>query len=214
MTTRGLALLIGGLGALLALGYLAGSLVTGPFENFLHDNIDTPAVRWLADHRSDGWNAFMRAATTLGAGAVITILTGAAAAFAYVSTRDLRWSAFFLLCGVGGTFLDKILKPLVGRDRPDLDPLYEVAGKSFPSGHATAITALWLALLVFAHYRWGRRAAWMWPLSLGIIVLVLVTRPYLGVHYPTDVLAGAFLSTGWVLLCLRATGVGRPAAQE
>ena len=213
MTRRDLALLFGGLFALLALGYLAGLLVTGPLESFLHDHIDTPAVRWFAEHRSDGWNTFMRGATTLGAGAVIVAITAAAAVFAYVSTRDVRWSVFFLLAGIGGTFLDKILKPQVGRERPDLDPLIDIGGKSFPSGHATATTALWLALLVFAHYRWGRRAAWMWPLSLGIIGLVLITRPYLGVHFPTDVLAGGLLSTGWVLLCQRCLRL-RPSAQE
>lgn len=214
MTRRDAISLVVGLFALLALGYGAGLLVIGPLEDFLTDHIDRPAIDWFADHRTPGWNTFMRGATTLGAGAVITALTAGAAVFAYVATGDVRWTVFFLLCGMGGTFLDKILKPLVGRDRPDFDALYEVGGKSFPSGHATGITALWLALLVFAHLRWGRRAVAMWPLSIGIIVLVLVTRPYLGVHYPIDVLAGALLSLGWVLLCRRFIGVGRPSLQE
>jgi undecaprenyl-diphosphatase len=214
LTRRDAVSLVVGLIALLGLGYAAGLLVTGPFDGFLHDNIDTPAIRWFADHRSDGWNTFMRVATTLGSGAMLISLTAATAVLAYVATRDIRWTVFFLLCGIGGTLLDKILKPLVGRERPDFDALYEVGGKSFPSGHATGITALWLALLVFAHLRWGRRAIVMWPLALGVVLLVLLTRPYIGVHYPTDVAAGALLSLGWVLLCLRFTRVGSPLTQE
>lgn len=207
-------LLIAGLLALTTAGYLVGLLVTRVFEGFFLEQIDRPAIDWFAENRSPFWNTFMRGATQLGAGAVVTALTVVTAAFAYLSTRDARWSGFILYAGLGGTFFDKILKPLVGRERPDFDRLIEIGGNSFPSGHATAITAFWLALALFFHHGWGRRAAWIWPMAVVVILVVLVTRPYLGVHYPVDVVGGALLSLGWVLLCLRFTRAPRRSRQE
>ena len=216
MTRRDAGLLLAGLVALAAVGYLVGILVTRVFDGFFLGSIDRPAIDWLAEHRSPFWNSFMRAATHVGAGAVVIALTIAAAVLAHVTTRDPRWTSFIALAGLGGVFLDKVLKPLVGRERPDFDRLIEIGGPSFPSGHATAVTGLWLALAFFLHLRWGRRAAPIWPVAIGLIVLVVVTRPYLGVHYPTDVVAGAVLSAVWVVLCLRVirSSPGPPGSPE
>jgi undecaprenyl-diphosphatase len=86
--------------------------------------------------------------------------------------------------------------------------LIEIGGNSFPSGHATATTALWLALALYAHLNF-RRGWLVWPFALSVIALVASTRPYLGVHYATDVVAGALLSAAWVVVCLRVTGLAR-----
>jgi membrane-associated phospholipid phosphatase len=206
MTRRDVTLLSAGFVALCVLGYVAGIFVTEVLDDFLADEVDLPALRWLAEHRTSFWTSFMRAATGLGNWWGVAFVTTVGAFAAYVTTRQARWSAFIVFAGLGGGMLDKILKPLVGRARPELDPVYEVGGRSFPSGHATAVTALWLALALFVYLRWRKK--WVWPVALGVILLVLFTRPYLGVHHPTDVVAGAALSTGWVLLCLRFTHVG------
>jgi undecaprenyl-diphosphatase len=201
-----------GLAGLLVVGWLAGLAVTQ--IGFVTDSIDRPAIDWLARNRTDLWNSIMRGATRLGSGAWLTILMSAAVAATYAWTKNLRWSGFVLIASVGGTALDKVLKPLVGRDRPDFDRLVEIGGKSFPSGHATGVTALWLAVGLVVHLRTQGRFKWIWWLCGGVILLVCVTRPYLGVHYPTDVIAGAALSAGWVALCARSVGIRERPPEE
>lgn len=103
-----------------------------------------------------------------------------------------------LLLAVGLLLTDQIsshlLKPLVGRERPcfALDEVtalvHQVHSRSFPSSHATnnfgAATILWLV----------RRGAWAW--WLAVAGLVALSRVYLGVHYPSDIVAGMFLGIG------------------
>jgi membrane-associated phospholipid phosphatase len=111
-----------------------------------------------------------------------------------------RWGdAIFWLLAVGGAgLLNIVAKLLFQRTRPDLwlSPSPE-STFSFPSGHAMGSMALVSTLLVLL---WPTR--WRWPtLILGAIfvLLVSVSRVYLGVHYPSDILAGWCASLGWVL---------------
>jgi len=115
-----------------------------------------------------------------------------------------RWrrAGFFLAIALlGSALLNEGMKVLVDRPRPTLVLLVEHArGLSFPSGHSQSTMAFALAcfLLVFsARPRWRR-----WAGLLFILPLVVGwTRTYLGVHYPTDVLAGWCLAAVWVLGC-------------
>jgi undecaprenyl-diphosphatase len=108
-----------------------------------------------------------------------------------------RWQGVYLFVAVGGaSALNYIIKPLVGRDRPQLwlSPTPETSF-SFPSGHSNASMALGLALILLA---WPTR--WRWPvLALSVIFIALIgfSRLYLGVHYPSDVLAGWTLAAVW-----------------
>jgi undecaprenyl-diphosphatase len=212
VTYKGVVALFAGLAALLGAGWLVGLAVTE--IDFITERIDRPAVEWLASNRTPFWNGFMRGATRLGSGVALTSATALAATATFLWTRDLRWGGFVLIASLGGTGLDKILKPIVGRERPDFDRLIEIGGNSFPSGHATGITALWLAVALVAYVGAGRRATWVWVLAGLVIGVVCLTRPYLGVHYPTDVVAGAALSSGWVALCALWTGVSSRPREE
>lgn len=214
MTRRDLAALLLSLSALLAGGWVVGYIVTDVLGSSLVDGVDRPLTDWIQDARSPAVNDFMRAATILGAGLVLSVMTLAAAAGAYAATRRIGWAVFILMSGLGGPVLDKVLKPLVGRPRPQVDPLIEIGGHSFPSGHATGITALCLALALFAHLHRGGRTLGAWILAGNLIALVGLSRPYLGVHWPTDVLAGTILSALWVLICFRFTRTARSPRPE
>lgn len=107
-----------------------------------------------------------------------------------------KWYAAGLWLGgtilFGAAILTKIIKKVVDRERPDILPLMEKTTESFPSGHATAATVFYgiigLAIILLMRGLWKRIVIGF--ITLGLIGFILVTRIYLGVHYPTDVIAG------------------------
>lgn len=111
-----------------------------------------------------------------------------------------RYAAELLLSMAGGVVLNELLKIWFQRPRPTTALLYQY-GLSFPSGHAMLSVAFYgcLAGLAVQH---GRH--WGWALALGSWAgLIGLTRVYLHVHYPTDVVAGFAAGAAWLLL-LRA----------
>lgn len=110
----------------------------------------------------------------------------------------------------------KVLKRIFDRERPNFLPLIEKTTESFPSGHATATTIFYgllgLALFLLIKKMWKKVLIGL--VTLTLISFILVTRVYLGVHYPTDVIAGflygsatVFISMGiyqWARLPLQA----------
>ncbi|MCJ7479093.1 MAG: phosphatase PAP2 family protein [Candidatus Nanohaloarchaeota archaeon QJJ-7] len=110
--------------------------------------------------------------------------------------REKEASLIVLSGAVVAGILEKSINLLVARPRPDLPYLFESAGmgSSFPSGHATI--AFLLATVLYREYG---RPAFLFTLA----GLVAVSRLYIGVHYPSDVIAGALLGAGTGVLVLR-----------
>jgi undecaprenyl-diphosphatase len=127
------------------------------------------------------------------------------AAVGYLLMARKRAAAVLVLGAVvGGQFLSTALKSIFERARPDLVPdAPTVFTASFPSGHAmlSAVTYLTLGVLL-ARVEAGRRLR-IYVLSLAVFLTVSigVTRVFLGVHWPTDVLAGWCVGTAWATLC-------------
>ena len=149
-----------------------------------------------------GWRV-AREVTALGSTPVLTGVTLAAAG--YLALVGLRSSALLVLAAVGGgTALSSLLKLGFQRPRPELVPhTIQVYTASFPSGHAmlSAVTYLTLgALLMRVQSRWTVKA---YVLALAVLTTLLVgaSRVYLGVHWPTDVLAGWCIGAAWALIC-------------
>jgi undecaprenyl-diphosphatase len=115
-----------------------------------------------------------------------------------------RRASFVAAASFGGWFLNGALKQLFQRPRPDIVPhLREVMTMSFPSGHALQSAVVYLTLGALSMHIAQRRLTKLYCMTVGATATVLVgaSRVYLGVHYPTDVLAGWLIGLSWALLC-------------
>lgn len=141
--------------------------------------------------------------TALGGPTVLGL--SVAAVLGYLLLNGLFRNALFVLvaCG-GGWILNDLLKTLFARPRPTVVPhLREVMSPSFPSGHAltSAVVFLTLGTLLM---RVAKKPLAKWyciAIAMGATALVGASRVYLGVHYPTDVVAGWLVGLSWALIC-------------
>ena len=142
--------------------------------------------------------------TALGGTAVLTLIVLIVIAFLVLRHK---WASALLVLGasVGGTLLSTVLKSFFQRQRPSVVPhLAEVTSLSFPSGHSmlSAVIYLTLGALLSRTTQDRRIKAFFMITAVFITALVGTTRVYLGVHFPTDVLAGWCAGTTWALFCV------------
>ena len=147
--------------------------------------------------------------TSLGSGTVLGLVVAVIAGFLLLQGLR-RTAAFVVIASVGGWVLNAFLKELFRRPRPDIVPhLSQVLTLSFPSGHAMTSAAVYLTLGALLMRVADRRAAKIYVMVCAMVMAMLVgsTRVYLGVHYPTDVLAGWLVGLSWALVCWLVEGV-------
>lgn len=160
------------------------------------DDPSTPiGPRWLAIAAQD--------VTALGSATVLGLTVVAVVGF-LVLQGLIRNAGFVLIASAGGWLLNDLLKAVFARPRPSVVPhLREVFTLSFPSGHALTSAVVFLTLGALLMHVAERRIVKFYCLAVALIATVLIgaTRVYLGVHYPTDVLAGWMFGTSWALLC-------------
>ncbi len=158
----------------------------------------------LADPIGPPWlETAFRDITGLGGSAVLTLIT--TTVIGYLLLDGKRPAALLMIAAIGGgAGVNNLLKHGFGRPRPELVPhLVDVSGLSFPSGHAmlSAIVYLTLGALLARVESRPRIKAYLLAVAIGTTLLVGVSRVYLGVHWPTDVLAGWCAGAAWAMLC-------------
>jgi len=166
----------------------------------LFDNIFIWLVRYFASPNTDKVMMFI---TDVGFGksyGVILVL----AFFLLTYYRRWREMAGLGICLAGGGMLNFWLKYLFQRGRPELLPIVQATGYSFPSGHVIASMCFYgmaAFLIIRTISSWRGRLAVMTFTGI-LIVLIASSRVYLGVHYPTDVAAGFAAGSMWVAFCV------------
>jgi undecaprenyl-diphosphatase len=159
------------------------------------DPSDPIGPHWLEEAARD--------VTALGGYAVLTVLVASVVGFLLIG-RHYSAALLILASTLGGLLISHLLKGFYSRPRPDLVPhLVQVSTESFPSGHAMLSAVVYLtlgALLARLVEAWWLRVYFV-VVAVLLSLLIGLTRIYLGVHYPTDVVAGWAAGLGWAVLC-------------
>ncbi|TQS71625.1 phosphatase PAP2 family protein [Rhodobacteraceae bacterium] len=188
-----------------AFAAIAGEMREGDTSAF-----DESILLWFRDAadpnqlKGPAWvETVVRDITALGGVTVLGALTLFTAG--YLLMEGYRRQVVILLSAVmGGQIVSHVAKTLFDRTRPDLVPHgTDVTTASFPSGHSMMATITWLTLAVMLARLRQRRAtrAYIIAIAVGISCAVGISRIALGVHWPTDVLAGWAIGSAWALFC-------------
>jgi undecaprenyl-diphosphatase len=157
----------------------------------------------LAPKGSPAFQEAVRDVSALGGVSLLGLVTAIAVGFLVLDGKSHM--AYFAAASVtGGTIAASLLKDVFQRPRPEIVPHIVYAGNtSFPSGHSmmSAVTYLTLAALLARSQERKRLKAYFLLLAALLTFLVGVSRVYLGVHWPTDVLAGWMAGAVWAMLC-------------
>jgi len=145
----------------------------------------------------------VRDITALGGPVVLFMVVASVAGFLVMIRRyHMMW--LILVATIGATAINSTIKGLVDRPRPTVVPrLSDVSSESFPSGHSAMSAAVYLTLGALLAQTVSRRRVKLYFIFIAMTLtfLVGVSRVCLGVHYPTDVLAGWATGLVWALLC-------------
>ena len=199
-----------GLGAFLVVAYAVTELlwrILGPATTAL---IDSPVLSFVVSHRVGWLTATMRQITRLGNEGLLLVVVVIAGSVLRRRTGSWRPLLILVAIAVGGVTIERVLKLVIARPRPPSRwmVVFE-SGWSFPSGHATRSAAVYggMACLTARLRAFGQRTQLMvWGLAIVLSFLIGISRVYLGVHWPTDVVGGWILAAGWLWIVLLITG--------
>ncbi len=166
--------------------------------------VDTAILRWIDSHATPALDVLAMEVTSLGSGMVVWTLVLVASAFLW-TTRH-RYSVLLLWVAMGGSaLLSTLLKAFFDRPRPQVFPWrVPYAGQaSFPSGHSmTAMVGYATLAYLLTRLEPSRRMRRLTFAVAGtIVILVGLSRLYLGVHWPSDVAAGFVVGLAWASFC-------------
>jgi undecaprenyl-diphosphatase len=165
---------------------------------------DNAVIRWMGAHHTKLLDDIMLEITALGTGTVVMMIVAVAGLFLVLTQH--KYSAILLLVSTfGGLVLNGVLKLGFNRPRPSIFvPEIHAVSSSFPSGHAMSAAIVYGTVAYLAarlHKRaWARFL--VMAVALVVILLISISRMYLGVHYPSDVIAGVAIGLAWAAFCM------------
>ncbi len=161
---------------------------------------DRAVLLWIGANFPAWLDGPMRFITALGYYQVVLPLLAVATLGFYLASWRLS-AVVLLVSTAGGAVLTTVLKAVFRRARPELfDSGYTAAFYSFPSGHATVAVGFYGALTLMLAYHLRGRLRWAVVIvGAALVLLIGFSRLYLGVHYPTDVLAGFLAAPLWLV---------------
>jgi undecaprenyl-diphosphatase len=213
-TTFGI-LILGGLtiAIFLTFGFakIAAKVVSGKTTGF-----DEAAMRFMGQHQVPWISHLMIEFTMLGTGIVVAMIVAVSALFLWL--YDYRNSSTLLLVTtLGGMLLNNVLKLGFDRPRPQFFEWgTHVMSSSFPSGHAMSAAIVYPTVAYLAARLQKTHLARLATMLVAalLVSLICLSRVYLGVHYPSDVLAGVVVGLAWSAFCMTTLEVAQLYAKR
>ncbi len=203
----GLPVLVGIISAVLltiTFARLAGEIIDKSVVN-----PDYQAALWVHSFSSPSLTVIFDFLTNLGGVSIEIILTGIILAGLFLR-KLYQYAVYLVLATGGGALINGILKLIFQRPRPDLWPgIHQASGYSFPSGHAMS-SACFYGFLIWLGFKLIRRHLLKILLAGALLLIILIvglSRVYLGVHYPSDVLGGYLASSSWLVVLLTGSHI-------
>jgi len=191
---------------------IGGALLVGVLALLLRTShtlvqVDRSAADWGSTHAGATSTRLLNLVTDLGSTTGVIVILTLVAAIELVRAPS-RWIVpFLLVVTLGDTFATIIVKGLVDRARPTLNPLAETLGPSFPSGHSSTAAAMFAACaLVLSRHRGLRTRTLLVAVAVALAVAVACSRVLLDLHWMSDVIAGLALGWAWFAVCAIAFG--------
>ena len=195
---RSIIRIVTGLALAAAILAACGWLVTGSYKNIVA-GFDSNIRYTMRQIQSPMWSSVFLTVTNLGSTLYLSII-GCIAGIAFIVLRWFRPLALLIIVMLGQAALHHGFKWFFARPRPPLLTNYHATeGNSFPSGHAIAALCLYgsIAWLVATRYENAAVKAGISIFAALLIFLIGMSRVYIGIHYPTDVLAGWVAAAVW-----------------
>ncbi|WP_433742298.1 phosphatase PAP2 family protein [Falsibacillus pallidus] len=167
-------------------------------------SFDRPIIQFVQGFEAPWLTGIMRVFTFIGGMLPVIVLSLLAILILYTVFKHRSELVFFVAVIVGANVLFLTLKQIFHRARPDLHRLAVVTNYSFPSGHATMAFALYgsLTFLLWRHTSTRLKRTLLIIISAIMVFAIGISRIYLGVHYPSDIIAGYFISAFWLTFAI------------
>lgn len=178
---------------------IAGEVREGETQAF-----DVAVLRFMEAQKTELLDRVAIEITFLGTGVIVLTIVAISGMFLWL-TKHKHSALLLMVSTAGGILLNGLLKAGFDRPRPQVFEWGQhTVSSSFPSGHAMSAAAVYMTVAYLAARLQRRRISRALTLLAAVIVIALIaaSRLYLGVHYPTDVLAGVVIGIAWAALCM------------
>ncbi|RDU36465.1 PAP2 family protein [Neobacillus piezotolerans] len=193
-----------GLAAIVLLGFLLAFIgITEEMREHELEQFDSIIIGFVQGSVSPYLTKLMLLITMAGSVAWITVAVIIVIAVSFLK-RKWRVGLFIGLSSGVGSIFNIFLKELFKRQRPDIEPLIVEQGFSFPSGHSMGSMIFYgaAAFLVFHYAKKASTKTFGCGILLLIIFMIGISRIYLGVHYPSDIIGGFTAGGAWLTVCI------------
>lgn len=184
-----------------SIGFLviAWTIETGAIENF-----DLPIIAFVQGMEAPFLTGLLKTFTWIGSGFGVVPITLVICVIIFFKLGKQNQAYLFAFVMVSTILLNEGVKRIFTRDRPEIHRLMDAGGFSFPSGHTMMAVSLY-AMIVYVTWPYTKDITQRLSLIFSaflVAFLIAISRIYVGVHYPSDIAGGFFMSTGWLTLAL------------
>ena len=168
---------------------------------------DNAVIQAIRQFTNPFLTSLMKNVTFFGNNGTLYVIVPVLVMLLLIARRPISEPLILTVSTLGGWFLIEALKLLFHRARPGENPLVPASGFSFPSGHALMSIVVYgcLALIIYGYFRRSFSVRGLITLvAVVFIIMIGISRIYLGVHYPTDILGGYAVGIAWLNICFFA----------